>query len=212
MLRAVLFAVMFVVVTAVPSFATTITPQPPGWVQIDFTITVIQPGAAWEFGGVTPGVYAGYLRWDLNWWNPATDESVWGDGEGHFICPSNEPDADSRDHYACFQYGVIGFENVDGGGFGGYDTLESIGLSRYGLGARWDMDNYFGNFSLNGDFKQRRITGGRIRIADPRSWPGDETKISIAVINPHPVPEPSTLMALIAGCLALAMGHRIYNR
>lgn len=73
------------------------------------------------------------------------------------------------------------------------------------------MDNYFGHFRLTGDLKRRRIPGGYIEVADPGTWRDDDTKVSRAVINPHRVPEPSTLAALIAGCLALAIGYRIHT-
>jgi hypothetical protein len=64
------------------------------------------------------------------------------------------------------------------------------------------------SMNLYGNFKSRRLTGGVVRV---EPW-DDGVPGFYGAVNPSRVPEPSVLAVLIAGCLALAMGHRIYNR
>jgi hypothetical protein len=201
MLRAVLLAVMLVVLTAVPSFATTIDSLLPGWRQIDFTYTVTDPGFLGDQTKVGD-VFSGYVRWDLSWWNPA-----------------REPYADCDEQWRTRFCWEMGFDVPDFEGIGEVVhssderevALREWGFSRERFHVRGEADeSSIDTLNLYGNFKSRRITGGGVQIEPYAYGPG--VPAFEGTINPHRVPEPSTLAALIAGCLALAIGYRVHHR
>jgi hypothetical protein len=171
--------------------------------QVTFSYTVQVPGFYSEYTQVRD-VFEGYIRWNLEYWNPATDPPI-GDAGGSDYCASKaigtcfqaafslpDPDYPLREH----------------------DSWED-GVSW--ISASWAADrisfyweSYFfidyGTESLElfGDFTTGLVTGGSLWLT-----PWDETfPYAMGTVNPHAVPEPSTLAALIAGCLALAIGYR----
>jgi hypothetical protein len=198
-------------VVAVPSFATSINPLLPGWVQIDFTYTVTDPGFYGEWtdgqGRVHPAitkvgdVFSGYIRWDLSWWNPA-----------------REPYADCDEQWRTRFCWEIGFDVPDYEPWDDWITHRSdedeVVLIEWGWTRDWmyfsgeDDESAQDSMNLYGNFKSRRLTGGVVRV---EPW-DDGVPGFYGAVNPSRVPEPSVLAVLIAGCLALAMGHRIYNR
>lgn len=211
-LRVVLCTMVMLFVVAVPSFATSINPLLPGWVQIDFTYTVTDPGFYGEWtdgqGRVHPAitkvgdVFSGYIRWDLSWWNPA-----------------REPYADCDEQWRTRFCWEMGFDVPDFEGIGevvhssdeSEVALREWGFSRERFHVRGEADeSSIDTLNLYGNFKSRRITGGGVQIEPYAYGPG--VPAFEGTINPHRVPEPSTLAALIAGCLALAIGYRVHHR
>jgi hypothetical protein len=69
----------------------------------------------------------------------------------------------------------------------------------------WDIESFGTEWlTLYGDFfSGGPVTGGDWHISSRHGEPR-----FVGSVNPHAVPEPSTLAALIAGCLALAIGRR----
>jgi hypothetical protein len=175
--------------TAAPSSATgiTITELPPGWVQIDFAVTVTHDGFDWDAqAGVS---YPAFIRWNLEWWNPATDPNR-GGHVGFPACPTEDPWS-HQDHSDCYQYGV-GFHTESG--FGSYDILGSEKFSPTEIAIYWDAGGLFVVFILTGDFVNGIITGGHVK-AGARDV--DYNYATFAPLPPAIVPEPSTLAYLI---------------